>query len=597
MPENKIKLPELLCPAGSVAAFEAALRCGADAVYLGARGFNARANAANFSYEELSDVTAEAHKKGVRIYLTLNTLIFDREMRDCLSAAEKAAECGVDALIVADAGLCSAILREFPGLPLHASTQMSVHSAAAGKILADRGFSRAVLAREMSKQDIGTFTQTAGIESEVFIHGALCVCHSGQCLFSSIVGGRSGNRGECAQPCRLPYGTPSGKAYPLSLKDLSLCRCVPELINLNISSLKIEGRMKPAEYVGAVTSVWRRLLDENRAATPEEEQYLADIFSRQGFTNAYFNSRIDHKMLGIRTDDDKRRSEKTARKQVADKRSAEEIAPPLPHPTCDTSSCVLLKPQKKRENLRTAVFYDPWQITESAKKFFDICFIPLEKYQKALKDGNATGAAVLPPVIYDSEEAEISLMIKNAKAKGLTDLLISNVGHLHFATENALVPHGNFRLNVTNSETMRYYEDLGFYDCVLSPELTLPRIRDIQGRSSALIYGRIPLMVTEKCVGQECGGCKVCDSGKAFITDRMGKKLPVLRCWKHRSEIFNCVPVYMSDKPEILREYGIRAQHYIFSTETAREVDKLIKAFSSKSEFPLTGQTRRIQVK
>jgi len=599
MQENKIKLPELLCPAGTRAAFEAAVANGAAAVYLGAKVFNARANASNFSFEELSDISSYAHEKGVKIYLTLNTIIYDREMKDCLDAAVKATGSGADALIVADAGLCAALRREYPTIKLHASTQMSVHSADAGKILASNGFERAVLAREMSKEDIRSFTQNAGIESEVFIHGALCVCHSGQCLFSSIVGGRSGNRGECAQPCRLPYGTPGGKSYPLSLKDLSLCKYVPDLIDLGISSLKIEGRMKPADYVGAVTRVWRNLLDEGRAATDEEEQYLADIFSRSGFTTGYFNSQIDKRMLGTRTEQDKRKTDNVqgSNKFKATKRVLEPIDGPDKSELKPVSSFIMQKPVNKRVNFRSAFFFDPWQITGSALDYFDLCYVPLEKYAKAIKDGIDVKGAALPPVIYDSEIEEINKMLKNAKNAGLTDLLISNIGHLHFAKEFDLIPHGNFRLNVCNNETMKRYEDMGFEDVILSPELTLPRIRDIGGKSVTLVYGRIPLMITEKCVGTECGGCQTCESGKAQLVDRMGKKLPVLKVWKHRSAIFNCVPVYMTDKQDALREAGIRSQHFIFSTESAKQVDTLVRAFKAKAEFPLGGTVRRIQQK
>ena len=161
-----------------------------------------------------------------------------------------------------------------------------------------------VMAREASLCDIKTFTEKSGLELEVFVHGALCVCHSGQCLFSSMVGGRSGNRGECAQPCRLPYNVRGKQGYPLSLKDLCLAAYVPELIDAGVSSLKIEGRMKPPEYVLAVTRVWRRLLDEGRSATKEELEYLASVFSRGGsFTDGYFAGRIGHSMLGVRTED------------------------------------------------------------------------------------------------------------------------------------------------------------------------------------------------------------------------------------------------------------------------------------------------------
>ena len=323
MPDNRPKLPELLSPAGSPEALEAAFLAGADAVYLGGSRFNARRSAHNFDSAQLKEAVTHAHRMGGRVYLTLNTLLWDRELTEALDAAYEAAEAGVDALIVADLGIAALIRRSLPSLPIHASTQLSGHNASAGRVLADFGFSRFVIARETSFEDLVSAVRNNPLEVEVFIHGALCVSHSGQCLFSSLVGGRSGNRGECAQPCRLPYGcggcsadrnrpkgTPygGGENYPLSLKDLSLAAHVPALIEAGVSSLKIEGRMKSPAYVSGVTAVWRRLLDERRRATVDEMGQLADLFSRGGFTDGYQLGRIDRSMMGIRSEADKDRT-------------------------------------------------------------------------------------------------------------------------------------------------------------------------------------------------------------------------------------------------------------------------------------------------
>jgi putative protease len=324
-------LPELLAPAGSPEALEAAFRAGADAVYLGGSRFNARMNAHNFDDVALREAVSHAHRLGGRVYLTLNTLVWDRELPEVLDAAYEAASAGVDALIVADVGAAALIRRALPNLPLHASTQLSGHNASVGGVLAPFGFSRFVIARETSLADLAAAVRNNPIEVEVFIHGALCVSHSGQCLFSSVVGGRSGNRGECAQPCRLPYSCadcrsagknapskgdrrpprperPGAENYPLSLKDLSLAAHVPALLDAGVSSLKIEGRMKSPGYVGGVTAIWRRLLDERRAATPEEMAALGDLFSRGGFTDGYQTGKITRSMMGIRSDSDKERT-------------------------------------------------------------------------------------------------------------------------------------------------------------------------------------------------------------------------------------------------------------------------------------------------
>ncbi len=307
---NHDNIPELLSPAGSPEAFEAAVAAGADAVYVGGTKLNARMNAQNFDRGALCAAVQHAHRHGVRVYVTLNTLVWDRELTDALAAANEAAEAGVDALIIADPGAAAVIRRALPGLPLHASTQLSGHNARMGEVLAPMGFSRFVIARETSLADLATAVRENPLEVEVFIHGALCVSHSGQCLFSSFVGGRSGNRGACAQPCRLPYacGRRGAEGYPLSLKDLSLAGHVPALIEAGVASLKIEGRMKSPGYVGGVTAIWRRLLDERRAATPGELQALADLFSRDGFTDGYQTGRIDRRMMGVRSDADKSRT-------------------------------------------------------------------------------------------------------------------------------------------------------------------------------------------------------------------------------------------------------------------------------------------------
>ncbi len=304
------RLPELLAPAGSPDALAAAIGAGADAVYLGGTHLNARMNAHNFDRAALTEGVELAHKAGGRVYLTLNTMVYDRELSEALEAAYEAATCGVDGLIVADVGAALAIHQAIPALPLHASTQASAHNSLDGQALAKRGFCRYVLAREASLEDMKTAVKNSGIEVEVFVHGALCVSHSGQCLFSSVVGGRSGNRGLCAQPCRLPYATEGIKGkpqneYPLSLKDLSLARHVPALIEAGVASLKIEGRMKSPEYVGGVVSVWRKLLDEGRRATDEEMTHLAELFSRDGFTDGYYCQCISPSMLGMRSEEAK----------------------------------------------------------------------------------------------------------------------------------------------------------------------------------------------------------------------------------------------------------------------------------------------------
>lgn len=305
--KRKTALPELLAPAGSFEALLAAVEGGADAVYFGGRAMNARAFAKNFDGEETARAIDYLHLHGRRAYVTLNTLLSTRELEGALEYAAELYRLGVDALIVADLGLMRLLRREIPRLELHASTQASVHSSAGADLLFDElGVSRVVLARELSLENIRSAVDHAKPEIEIFLHGALCVSHSGQCLFSSLVGGRSGNRGACAQPCRLPYGG----SYPLSLRDLCLAEHIPALIDSGVSSLKIEGRMKSPTYVHGVSRIYRRLLDEGRGARQNELAELARLFSRGGFTDRYLSGRHDKPMTGIRSEQDKAESQR-----------------------------------------------------------------------------------------------------------------------------------------------------------------------------------------------------------------------------------------------------------------------------------------------
>lgn len=681
---NKI-LPELLSPAGSKDAFLAAVDGGADAIYLGGTSFNARINAKNFTREELSDCVNLAHTYGVKVYTTLNTLLFDKEKEGFLACAEEMAECGIDAFIVADLGAATLLRAHMPNMELHASTQMSAHNASAGLALQKMGFSRLVPARELSFEDIKTLVSENPLEVEIFTHGALCVSHSGQCLFSSIVGGRSGNRGLCAQPCRLPYscsGCSSGNGYPLSLKDLSLAPHVTKILDLGVHSLKIEGRMKSPEYVRGVTSIWRTLLDEQRNATPQEMQRLADIFSRGGFTDGYFTRNINKKMLGVRSQSDKDASltadkfTKITRKlpiqmsvslkgnipcsltlsyknitvEAEGDIPMQAINAPLDEDSIRRSLSKLgdtpfvaenivisfdeglMLPISRLNSLRRAAveklisaltdkhipalqkadlplsesnrkaqkigrFLFASQITDKAKEYFDKTFLPLERY-----DSTADGF-ILPPVIFDSEKPLIEKLIDKAIEQGASCSMVGNIGNISLLENKGLEIFGDFRFNVTNSHSVAFIEGLGVSNITISPELTLPQIRDIRGNVSAIVYGRLPLMTLEKCIIRDLYGCENCDKYMSCrergentkhieIKDRRGFTFPIIREWQHRNVIYNSAPTYMADKQSDLAKAKITNQVFMFTTESAQEVDDVIRRY--KNQLAADGQIRRI---
>ena len=662
--QNKIKkLPELLSPAGSLLSLKAAIDGGADAIYIGSTAFNARMKAKNFDENDLRAGIELAHEYGVKIYIAANTLILDRELDEYLRAAERAYLLSADAMIIADIGAASEVKKRVP-IELHASTQLSSHNVEAAKRLYEAGFSRVVLAREMPKDDIERFCKESPIESEVFVHGALCVCHSGQCLFSSIVGGRSGNRGECAQPCRLPYKNRNGKgeSYPLSLKDLSLAEHITELCEMGVDSFKIEGRMKSPEYVRDVTARWRELIDAGRNADKRDMEYFANVFGRGGHTDAYFVRRIDSKMLGVRSEADKKESanlkpfenitrripielitkvkrgepikltarvgeravtvygatpedartapisEETLHRNLSKlgdtvytlksltveldgglmlpissinalRRAAiAKLREETERSKSDFSKAEKSFPVQERKRVRSAVFYQPENIPRKAKDFFDHIYVPLERYSDFANTGYGV---MLPEVIFDSERADVEELLRTAYQNGARDALVGNVGHVELAKKCGFTVHGDMRLNVFNNSSAAYFEGLGVEDLVLSPELTLRQIRDIGGRSSVCVYGRLPLMITEKCVGRELGSCEACESGKARLTDRRGFEFSVLRRYGHRSAILNSMPTYMADRRAELRDARAFAEHYIFTVENKNGIEAVIRAYES----------------
>lgn len=295
-------MAEILAPAGSFDSVVAAVRCGANAVYLGGKSFNARRNASNFSDEELKKAVDYCHARNVKVYQTLNTLVSDDEFEAAYEAVKCACKCNVDALILQDTGLVALVRRVSSSMPMHASTQMSVQSIEGIRALEKMGFCRAVLPRELSENEIKAISSQTDMELEYFVHGALCMCISGQCLMSSVLGGRSGNRGLCAQPCRLPFGINSSGGNALSLKDLSLVEELDRLERAGVCSFKIEGRMKRPEYVAAAVTACKNSL----SGTPDNEvnASLKAVFSRSGFTKGYYEGKLGKDMFGIRRKED-----------------------------------------------------------------------------------------------------------------------------------------------------------------------------------------------------------------------------------------------------------------------------------------------------
>ena len=692
-----VRLPELLAPAGSPASLDAAIEAGADAVYFGAGDFNARMRAKNFSDEELTAALRKCAEYGVKTYVTVNTRLRDAELPEALKLCRRLWMEGVSALIVADAGLAALIKKSVPSLEIHASTQMSGHSARDAEELAKMGFSRMVCPREMSLNEIGALCAASPIEIEMFIHGAHCVSFSGQCLMSYAMGGRSGNRGMCAQPCRLPF-TAEGvdNSYPLSLKDMCLAGSIREIISSGASSLKIEGRQKSADYVYEVVKIYRRLLDEKRNANADEIRRLYAAFSRSGFTDGYLKGSY-RSMLGVRGEDGEsltgtfpglkrripldasltvkvgeraklcvtdgkrnavsyggvteRRDTGSAMSYDAAREKAAKLGNTafiLQNFTADIDPDAYFslselnsmrrdavekmafpekrfadeikevrfekKPSLRRTGkvMRTAEFTSFENVPAAALDYFDRIYIPY--YEAEFADGEKICIS-LDPLTYDKEYGEIGSALKDFGGEAL----VHGFGQAEFARSLGLKPAASFRFNVLNSVCAE--KVLEYADCVtVSPEAPSALCRDIAGDSALIVYGRIPLMHTERCfmsdggakcpfggaggrtfpyrekkegssLGKECGGV-LC---RGALRDRTGADFPVYGLRDCSNVIFNSVPVYMADKADLTERCGASRLHFIFTDETPKECEKVILAYRNGEAPENPAKVRRIK--
>ena len=684
---------ELLSPAGSPEGVIAAVQNGADAVYMGMGNFNARRGAKNFTDEEFVKAVRYCHVRGCKVYVTLNTLVNDREMHDAVAAAKIASDAGADGLIVQDLGMSYAIRCALPDIPLHASTQMSLHNLAGVEAAAEMGMTRAVLARELSFEQIRFITQNASIETEVFVHGALCFCHSGQCYMSSLIGRRSGNRGLCAQPCRLQYSL-GGRMddYPLSLKDNCLVEQIRRLEEAGVASLKIEGRMKRPEYTGIVTGVYAKALREQRNPEKEEMELLEKTFSRQGFTQGYFiGDKLD--MFGVRSEPDKDAEKifSNARKQYAegelrrvpvhfytvlekgehikaiafDDEGHKAIATgPVPErakrqglteqylteqmfKTGGTPyNCVenkakaepgLYLPASEINELRRKLIAqlsaereksaprrtmklpappanvpaisDPVRIYQvrtaeqltpelAALKPDYIYFPALELAEnfdplRPFIENGVRPVAVLPRIITDDQSREVYTALEKLFDFGVNEALAGNLGHVFMTRQAGMKVRGDFGLNAFNSYTLGVLKDAGFLSATASFELRLTQIKAMAKPldTELIIYGRLPLMVSDQCIIRHSAGRCACQT-PGQLADRMGSVFPVVKEFGCRNVIYNAHKLYLADKRDDLYALGLWGLRMLFTTESPRECVEVAKGYLGITDYKPNVLTR-----
>ena len=688
---------ELLAPAGSMEALRAAVQNGANAVYLGCGQFNARQSAKNFTPETLAEAVKYCHVRGVAVHLTLNTLVSDKETNDVITLIRQAAQCGVDAFIVQDLGVVRLCREIAPSVPVHGSTQMTIHSLPGVRMCAAWGFTRVVLSRELSREEIRYICANSPIEIEVFGHGALCMGYSGQCYLSAAIGGRSGNRGRCAQPCRQSYGYDRWQnRYPLSLKDNCLVHYVKELEAMGVASLKLEGRMKRPEYVAAVTQVYRQAIDTGNVTRSMEKQ-LMEAFNRQGFTDGYYKGDIGSHMFGIREErnenqpwmKDIRQSYETAENGLVPVVFQMSVHPEGSHiSVTDPDGRVVTLNGPQPEAARTVMLTredlvarlsktggTPYRCLNAIVDVYPGLILPasainamrrdvlnlltaqrarhqipalhapgkLPKYSgskshpqltiQVTSKEQITGrvlkmapamlyvpvhvlaedpeftlqltqkvpvCAVTPRIVHDGEWDALKSSLLSIRQLGVQDVLVGNLALLILVKECQMQARGDFGLNLYNSGAMHVARALGMASACLSFEMTLPQIRDVSKAvpSEMLVYGRMPLMLTENCLIRGKTGQCSCHLGPAKLTDKTGAEFPIIRDGNTcRSVLLNGKKLNLLDRQNDLSRLGLWATRLYFTTGNAKEVDRVLAGVLNPMPFDPGASTRGLYLR
>ena len=682
---------ELLAPAGGFDSLIAAVQTGADAVYMGFGAFNARRSARNFTDGEFASAVAYCHLRGVRVFLTLNTLLTDRELVQAAESLRKASAMGVDAILVQDWGLLALAREIVPDVPLHASTQMSLFTLGGANEAAALGMERVVLARELSRDEVREICAGCPAQVEIFGHGALCMCYSGQCEMSAVVGERSGNRGACAQPCRLPYGVdgPCRGGHPLSLKDANLSAYLAEMEEMGVDCLKLEGRMKRPEYVAVITGIYRRLMDEKRRPTAEESRQLEQAFSRSGFTDGYWLGKKGPQMFGTRPENAPEPKElfAAARETYENGRENRKIPvnlrltvrrgePVRLGGACTASGGVAMAmaqgdvPEEARnravtaEELRqrlsktggTVFTADRIEIEldeglmvpasavnglrrelleELARRREDIparrdlpvpplpdapagrqamrftcsvlkaeqvtaalltekpaiVYVPIEELEQldaGLDWGETELCAVLPRIFRTADEAPLRQLLERHPEVSVS---VGNLGHLPIVRGLGRTLRGDCGLNIFNSRALLFWQAQGLDSAAVSFELRWQQIRDLKKYlpCEAVVYGRLPLMVTENCVTRCSVGCT--HGAGSVLTDRTGAQFPVTCGYGCRCEIQNSKTLFLADKPEMQR-CGLTYGRLRFTTETPEQCVRVLRRYRDGGDWTPEDLTR-----
>ena len=689
---------ELLSPAGSPEGVVAAVQNGADAIYIssGSIGNHKTRNYVNnFTHDEFGRALEYCRVRGVKTYLTMGALAYDKELPQIAERAKEACRLGIDAFIVQEPGVMVAVRRAAPEVPIYAGMQMSIHNLEGVKMAAAMGFKRVVIACELSRKKIAYICKYSPIEIEVFVHGALCICYSGQCYMSSMLGRRSSNRGVCTEPCRFSYNALGHSVkHPLSFKDYCLVHYLDDLAMIGVTSVNIGGLEKRPEYSAIVTGAYSKVAHRHKNPAQDDLRALQATFSRQGFTDGYYTEQHDSDMLGINEDNERYDSVifATARKNYLngeyqrvpvrfvgtiikekkiklaaadDRKNVAIVYGPEPelafhkelsitslqtqlHKTGGTPFlCVgvrgkvepgLSLPVSAWDDMRRKLLGDileqrrlisqrdegefvpsdhipgstePPLLTVSVMKLDqlsiemaqlspDIVYVPVMELndeppalRDLLEDEEISVVAALPRVIHDDERKEVSKMLSKAQNLGITDVLVGNIGHILFARSHGMSVRGDYGLNVFNSETLTALRNLGLKSAAVSFELRLSEIRELSKPidTELIVYGRLPLMITEACIVKNSTGACTCDSFPGLV-DRQGALLPVVPEFGCRNTLLSAKKLFMADRRRATSSLGVWAHRLMFTTENAIECVAVLKRYMGMSDYAPSGYMR-----
>ena len=685
---------EILSPADSPEGVIAAVQNGADAIYLEYGDSGARAKPNGFTRDEFGRALEYCRVRGVRTYLTLDSLARDSELTMISERAKEACRLGIDAIIVQDFGVMMAVRKAVPDVPIHAGARISVHNLEGVRMAAAMGFKRVMLAPELSRKKIAYICRRAPIEIEVYAHGLLCMSYSGQCYMSAVVNNKSDHRGICAQPCRLNYNAVGHSLkHPLSLKDNCLVRHLDDLQMIGVTAIKIECKLKRPEYSAIVTEIYSKAAHNGKTPTQDDLRALQATFSQLGFTDGYYVDQRDSDMLGIREENNSdsvifstarknylngefqrvpvrfvgtvNKGKKVKLAAADDRKNTAVVYGPVPEPAFHKELtitalqtqlhktggtpflCVGVKGSVEpglslpaaawgdmHRKLLAEILEQRKSLTERAEGEFmpgehvpgreepplltvsvtrieqlsaamaelspDIVYIPvMELYDDApalhalLGNIDINVVATLPRVIHDHERKDVSEMLSRALDYGITEALVGNIGHIQFARSHGMSVRGDYGFNVFNSETLSVLKNLGLKSATLSFELNLSDVRDLSKPidTELIVYGRLPLMITETCIVKNSTGACTCDSFSGLV-DRQGALFPVLPEFGCRNTLLHSKKLFMADKRRSTATLGLWAQRLMFTTENALECVAVMKRYMGLNNYKPSGYTR-----